>query len=201
MDKNSDNQTSEQQQPYELHLHEHNAPIYNINIGYVDKQINGDYYEYGHGRVDKDEVHKPESHKPEGHKPEAQKEDEKQKPGGRKKALFANNQSQYTENLEVKKREALRLRDFLQKHKLSNAKLSTQRDRLNLIIVAFLRRWRDSRLIGKEISGAAVFRFLTEDVKLVTDVEQRSYANKITTMVDSLDVNVEVEKQIAEAFK
>ena len=196
MDKNSDNQTSEQQMSYVLHLHEHNAPIYNINIGYVDKQINGDYYEYGHGRVDKDEVHKPESHKP-----EAQKEDEKQKPCGRKKALFANNQSQYTENLGVKKREAQRLRDFLQKHKLSNAKLSTQRDRLNMIIVAFLRKWRDSRLIGKEISGAAVFRFLTEDVKLFTDVEQRSYANKITTMVDSLNVNVEVEKQIAEAFK
>ena len=192
MDKNSDNQTSEQQQPYELHLHEHNAPIYNINIGYVDKQINGDYYEYGHGRVDKDEAQK--NH-------EAQKEDEKQKPCGRKKALFANNQSQYTENLGVKKREAQRLRDFLQKHKLSNAKLSTQRDRLNMIIVAFLRRWKDSRLIGKEISGAAVFRFLTEDVKLFTDVEQRSYANKITTMVDSLDVNVEVEKLVAVAFK
>ena len=192
MDKNSDNQTSEQQQPYELHLHEHNAPIYNINIGYVDKQINGDYYEYGHERVDKDEAQK--NH-------EAQKEDEKQKPCGRKKALFANNQSQYTENLEVKKREAQRLRDFLQKHKLSNAKLSTQRDRLNMIIVAFLRKWRDSRLIGKEISGAAVFRFLTEDVKLFTDVEQRSYANKITTMVDSLNVNVEVEKLVAEAFK
>ena len=196
MDKNSDNQTSGQQMPYVLHLHEHNAPIYNINIGYVDKQINGDYYEYGHGRVDKDEAHKPEAHKP-----EAQKEDEKQKPCGRKKALFANNQSQYTENLEVKKREAQRLRDFLQKHKMSNSKLSTQRDRLNMIIVAFLRKWRDSRLIGKEISGAAVFRFLTEDVKLFTDVEQRSYANKITTMVDSLNVNVEVEKQIAEAFK
>ena len=196
MDKNSDNQTSDQQMPYVLHLHEHNAPIYNINIGYVDKQINGDYYEYGHGRVDKDEVHKPESHKP-----EAQKEDEKQKPCGRKKALFANNQSQYTENLGVKKREAQRLRDFLQKHKLSNSKLSTQRDRLNMIIVAFLRRWRDSRLIGKEISGAAVFRFLTEDVKLFTDVEQRSYANKITTMVDSLNVNVEVEKLVAVAFK
>ena len=201
MDKNSDNQTSEHQMPYVLHLHEHNAPIYNINIGYVDKQINGDYYEYGHGRVDKDEAHKPESHKPEAHKPEAQKDDEKQKPGGRKKALFVNNQSQYTENLGVKKREAQRLRDFLQKHKLSNAKLSTQRDRLNMIIVAFLRRWRDSRLIAKEISGAAVFRFLTEDVKLFTDVEQRSYANKITTMVDSLDVNVEVEKLVAEAFK
>ena len=192
MDKNSDNQTSGQQMPYELHLHEHIAPIYNINIGYVDKQINGDYYEYGHGRVDKDEAQK--NH-------EAQKEDEKQKPCGRKKALFANNQSQYTENLEVKKREAQRLRDFLLKHKLSNAKLSTQRDRLNMIIVAFLRRWRDSRLIAKEISGAAVFRFLTEDVKLFTDVEQRSYANKITTMVDSLDVNVEVEKLVAVAFK
>ena len=192
MDKNSDNQTSDQQMPYVLHLHEHIAPIYNINIGYVDKQINGDYYEYGHGRVDKDEAQK--NH-------EAQKEDEKQKPCGRKKALFANNQSQYTENLEVKKREAQRLRDFLLKHKLSNAKLSTQRDRLNMIIVAFLRRWRDSRLIGKEISGAAVFRFLTEDVKLFTDVEQRSYANKITTMVDSLDVNVEVEKLVAVAFK
>ena len=201
MDKNSDNQTSEHQMPYVLHLHEHNAPIYNINIGYVDKQINGDYYEYGHGSVDKDEAHKPEAQKPEAHKPEAQKEDEKQKPAGRKKAMFANNQSQYTENLEVKKREAQRLRDFLQKHKLSNAKLSTQRDRLNMIIVAFLRRWRDSRLIGKEISGAAVFRFLTEDVKLFTDVEQRSYANKITTMVDSLNVNVEVEQLVAEAFK
>ena len=196
MDKNSDNQTSEHQMPYVLHLHEHNAPIYNINIGYVDKQINGDYYEYGHGSVDKDEAQKPEAHKP-----EAQKEDEKQKPGGRKKALFANNQSQYTENLGVKKREAQRLRDFLLKHKLSNAKLSTQRDRLNMIIVAFLRRWRDSRLIGKEISGAAVFRFLTEDVKLFTDVEPRSYANKITTMVESLDVNVEVEKLVAVAFK
>ena len=192
MDKNSDNQTSGQQMPYELHLHEHIAPIYNINIGYVDKQINGDYYEYGHGCEDKGEAQK--NH-------EAQKEDEKQKPGGRKKALFANNQSQYTENLGVKKREAQRLRDFLQKHKLSNTKLSTQRDRLNMIIVAFLRRWRDSRLIGKEISGAAVFRFLTEDVKLFTDVEQRSYANKITTMVDRLDVNVEVEKLVAVAFK
>ena len=192
MDKNSDNQTSDQQMPYEMHLHEHNAPIYNINIGYVDKQINGDYYEYGHGCVYKGEAQK--NH-------EAQKEDEKQKPCGRKKTLFVNNQSQYTENLGVKKREAQRLRDFLQKHKLSNAKLSTQRDRLNMIIVAFLRRWRDSRLIGKEISGAAVFRFLTEDVKLFTDVEQRSYANKITTMVDSLDVNVEVEKLVAVAFK
>ena len=191
MDKNSDNQTSEQQMPYEMHLHEHNAPIYNINIGYVDKQINGDYYEYGHGCVDKGEAQK--NH-------EAQKEDEKQKPGGRKKALFVNNQSQYTENLGVKKKEAQRLIDFLKKHKLSNDKLSTQRDRLNMIIVAFLRRWRDSSLIGKKISGAAVFRFLTEDVKLVTDVDPRSYANKITTMFDILDVNVVVEKQVAKAF-
>ena len=95
----------------------------------------------------------------------------------------------------------MRLRYFIQNNKLSNDKLSTQRDRLNMIIVAFLRRWKDSRLIGKEISGAAVFRFLTEDVKLVTDVEQRSYANKITTMVDSLNVNVELEKLVAEAFK
>lgn len=191
MDKNSDNQTSEQQMPYEMHLHEHNAPIYNINIGYVDKQINGDYYEYGHGCVDKGEAQKNN---------EAQKEDEKQKPGGRKKALFVNNQSQYTENLGVKKREAQRLIDFLKKHNLSNAKLSTQRDKLNMIIVAFLRRWRGSSLIGKKISGAAVFRFLTEDVKLVTDVDPRSYANKITTMFDILDVNVVVEKQVAEAF-
>ncbi|MGM9674073.1 MAG: hypothetical protein ACI3X9_01210 [Bacteroidaceae bacterium] len=171
----------------EVHPHEHNAPTYNIHIGYVDKQINGNYYECALCRE--------ERHKDSG-------AGEQKAVGGRKKVLFMKDGQQYAENLEVKRREAQRMKDFLKAHKLMGRRLNTQQtDSLNEYVVEFLRRWRDGRLIGDRIPGAAVFRFLTEDVGLEGDVEETAYASKIVKMVASLHVSVKVGRLVGEAFR
>lgn len=182
--------TTDKTTPQELHLHEHNAPTYNINIGYVDKMINGEYHEYnyGDGKTVTEEKDGPS--------------DSRKQVSGRKKVLFCKNNNQYEEDIEAKKKEAQRLKDFLKAHKLSGNKLNTQqKDTLNKYIVEFLRRWQTNKLVGEKIPGTAVFRFLTEDVGLGKDVEEVAYGSKITKMVANLEVSVETQKKVKEAFK
>lgn len=177
----------EQPSTHEVHLHEHNAPTYNINIGYVDKQINGDYYEFVY---------------PDGTKLENDVKSVSDKPLGQpKKSLFISAGTTNKEDIKVKKREANRLKEFVKAHHLSGRKLSTRKDdKLNEIIVAFLKRWKDSNLIGEQIPGSAVFRFLTEEVGLESEVSCESYAAKVKTFVANIDVSVQTDKEIGKLF-
>ena len=56
MDKKSEDNKSNAKMHDEMHLHNHYAPTYNINIGYVAKQINGDYYENNYNNEEKEGI-------------------------------------------------------------------------------------------------------------------------------------------------
>lgn len=177
----------EQPIPQEIHHHEHNAPTYTINIGYVDKQINGDYYE-NHYHNSSSEQEQIELH------------DAKPK-GQPKKSLFISVGTTNTEDTAIKRREANRLKEYVKAHHLSGRKLSTRKDDgLNEVIVAFLKRWKDSHLIGEQLPGSAVFRFLTEDVGLESEVSCASYAAKVKTFVANIDVSVQTDKEVGKIF-
>lgn len=178
----------DQQSTPEIHLHEHNAPTYNISIGYVDKQINGDYYEFNY---------------PDGTKVEGEVKTTSAKTLGQpKKALFITAGTANEENIAVKKREAERMKEYVKAHHLSGKKLNTRKDDiLNEIIVAFLKRWKDSKLIGEQLPGSAVFRFLTEDVGFESEVSCESFAAKVKTFVANIDVSVQTNKEVGKLFK
>lgn len=178
----------DQQSTPEIHLHEHNAPTYHINIGYVDKQINGDYYEFNY---------------PDGTKQENEVKTASAKALGQpKKVLFITAGTANEENIAVKKQEAQRLKKYIKEHHMSNRKLTTRKDdTLNEVIVAFLKRWQDSTLIGEQLPGAAVFRFLTEDVGLETEVSCESFAAKVKTLVANIDVSVQTNREVGKSFK
>lgn len=170
-----------------VEIHEHNAPVYTINVGYVDKMINGTYYE---------------NHYADGTITEGEEKRGAEKPLGQpKKNLFIKIGSA-NEDVEAKKREAERLKKYLTNHHLSGRKLTTRKDdSLNEIVVAFLKRWQDSKLIGEQIPGAAVFRFLTEDIGLESEVTCESYAAKVKTFVTDIDVSIETDKEIGKSFQ
>jgi len=178
----------EQSSTPEVHLHEHLAPTYTINIGYVDKQINGPYYENNyHGVV------------PENQKPSS----EKGKPKGQpKKVLFVVKGTNNEEDIAIKRREAERIKEYVKAHHMSGRKLTARKDdSLNEIIVAFIKRWQNNNLIGAHLPGAAVFRFLTEDVGLESEVTAESYASKITNFVTNLDVSVLTDREVGRVFR
>lgn len=170
-----------------VEYHEHNAPVYNIPVGYVDKMINGNYYE---------------NHYADGTTNEGEEKKGAEKPLGQpKKNLFIAKDSANEEDVAATKREAERLKNYLKSHHLTGKKLTTrQGDTLNEIVVAFLKRWKDNELIGEQIPGAAVFRFLTEDVGIESEVSCESYAAKVKSFVSNTDVSIQREIEIGKCF-
>lgn len=120
----------------------------------------------------------------------------------RVKMLFLKDRNDpYTEDTPVKVKETQRLSSYLKAHKLSSRKLNSQQDDiLNEIIVAFLRRWCDRGLIATQPSGAAIFRFLTTDVQLGTELDEKTYGNKIRRLMENLDIPAATEIEVGKAF-
>lgn len=175
--KESDNYTRN------IEFHQHLAPVYNINIGHVEKQINGNYYEY-HGSA----------------KEEA--ESEKRGRGGREKKLFADAASPEEEDVVTRKREAERMKIYLTKHHLATRPLTTQRgDSLTEVVVVFVRQWQRLSLVSTPLSGAALVRFLTTDVGLKCGTTPKCLANKIVSIVKSEETSAAVERAVANTFK
>lgn len=111
-------------------------------------------------------------------------------PGARKQFLFIDGRTT-EENVGVKNLEKERFLGYLSEHKMSGRRLVTEKkDGLNKAVVCFLKLWRENGLTAKLPSGGAVFRFLTEDCGLKTDVTEASYSNKIKEWMRGNDYDV-----------
>ena len=121
------------------------------------------------------------------------------KPSRRKqKPLFPQANNPREEDTEVRRRERDNLLKYLSLHNMGGRFLTTrQNDTLNYIVESFLVVWRNKNLIAKEFSGNAVHRFLHDECGIKTEVDEQSYANKITQWVKnknySIDILAEVE--------
>lgn len=112
--------------------------------------------------------------------------------GPKKKYLFAKDEHGYVEDEPVKESEQERLMSYLRQHKLTSRKLVCNKDdTLNKTIVCFLKCWKERGMISDKASGAAIFRFLTDDCGLGSEVAECAYANRISEQFTAMkDKNV-----------
>lgn len=130
----------------------------------------------------------------------ADTENEKKQRGPQKQVLFINGNST-KENVQAKNREKQRLLHYLREHKLSSRRLNCNKeDRLNDIITCFLKIWHDNKWIADSPSGAAIFRFLTEECQLQSDVTEQSYSNKIKERLKNNKYKPVTMREISSAF-
>ena len=121
-------------------------------------------------------------------------------PGPRKQFLFIDGRAT-VENAGVKNREKERFLGYLSDHKMSGRRLVTEKsDGLNKAVVCFLTLWCEKGLTAKQPSGGAVFRFLTEDCGLKTDVTEASYSNKIKEWLRRNDYDVTTYQGVKTCF-
>lgn len=123
--------------------------------------------------------------------------------GPRKKFLFIQDGIDTKENEAVKRREKQRFCLYLNQHRLKSRMLvCTKNDTLNKTIVCFLRKWMDMGFTAKEPSGGAVFRFLTEDCGIVSNVQEKAYGNRVKECImDKNGYDTEVMLTVKDAFK
>ena len=123
--------------------------------------------------------------------------------GPRKKFLFALDGIDTKEDETVKLREKDRFCSYLSQHCLRSRKLvCTKDDTLNKMIVCFLLKWMEKGLTGEEPSGGAVFRFLTDDCGIMSEVQEKAYANRVKDWIkDRNGYDTEVMLMVKEAFK
>lgn len=122
--------------------------------------------------------------------------------GPRKKFLFIHDGIDTKENAVVKQREKERLCSYLSQHCLKSRKLvCTKEDTLNKTIVCFLLKWMEKGLTAEEPSGGAVFRFLTEDCGIVSEVQEKAYANRVKEWIkDKYGYDTAVMLMVKDAF-
>lgn len=121
-------------------------------------------------------------------------------PGPRKQFLFIDGRAT-VENVSVRNREKDRFLCYLSDHKMGSRRLvAVKGDGLNKVVVCFLRLWREKGLTAKQPSGGAVFRFLTEDCGLKTDVTAASYSNKIKEWLRRNDYDVTTYQGVKTCF-
>lgn len=122
--------------------------------------------------------------------------------GPRKKFLFALDGIDTKENETVKMREKERLKTYLSKHCLKSRKLvCTKDDTLNKTIVCFLKKWMGMGLTTEGPSGSAVFRFLTEDCGIESDVQEKAYGNRVKEwMKEKNDYDTYVMMMVKDTF-
>lgn len=122
--------------------------------------------------------------------------------GPRKKFLFALDGIDTKVNEEVKLREKERLCSYLSQHCLKSRKLvCTKDDTLNKTIVCFLLKWIEKGMTADEPSGGAVFRFLTEDCGILSEVQERAYGNRVKEWIkDKNGYDTDVMLMVKDAF-
>lgn len=123
--------------------------------------------------------------------------------GPHKKFLFAWDGIDTKEDEAIKLREKERLCSYLSQHCLKSRKLvCTKDDTLNKTIVCFLLKWMEKGLTADEPSGGAVFRFLTEDCSIVSEVQEKAYGNRMKEWIkDRNGYDTEVMLMVKDAFK
>lgn len=101
----------------------------------------------------------------------------------------------------MRNREKDRFLCYLSDHKMGSRRLvAVKGDGLNKVVVCFLVLWREKGLVAEKPSGGAVFRFLTEECRLKTDITKESYANKVRDWLRGNDYDVETYRTVKDCF-
>ena len=114
--------------------------------------------------------------------------------GPHKKFLFVKDGRDTKEDTATMEGERERLCGYLSRHCLKGKHLVCMKeDTLNKTIMCFLIKWMERGLTMDVPSGGAVFRFLTEECGIVSDVQEKAYANRINEWLkerNNYDTNV-----------
>lgn len=135
---------------------------------------------------------------PEGENPE---EEPPQKRGIKNKFLFPQNGNESVKNGRLTQCEKRRFLHYLSKHSLDGRMLvSTRDDAINKAVVCFVRIWKEQELTASKPSGRAIFRFLTQDCGLKTQITIESYANKMNEWLKEKQQDVLTMAEVKRCF-
>ena len=120
--------------------------------------------------------------------------------GPRKQSLFTSNKPN-EENKKARNEEKQRFMRYLNDHNMSSRKLTCKKnDTLNDVVTCFVIKWQDKGLTAESPSGGAIFRFLTDECNLQSDVTEQSYSNEIKERLRKENYTVETMKNVNSVF-
>lgn len=123
------------------------------------------------------------------------------KRGIKNKFLFPQNGNESVKNGRLTQCEKRRFLHYLSKHSLGGRMLvSTRDDAINKAVVCFVRIWKNQELTASKPSGRAIFRFLTQDCGLKTEITIESYANKMNEWLKGKQQDVLTMEEVKRCF-
>lgn len=123
------------------------------------------------------------------------------KRGIKNKFLFPQNGNESVKNGRLTQCEKRRFLHYLSKHSLGGRMLvSTRDDAINKAVVCFVRIWKEQELTASKPSGRAIFRFLTQDCGLKTEITIESYANKMNEWLKEKQQDVLTMEEVKRCF-
>lgn len=123
------------------------------------------------------------------------------KRGIKNKFLFPQNGNESVKNGRLTQCEKRRFLHYLSKHSLDGRMLvSTRDDAINKAVVCFVRIWKEQKLTASKPSGRAIFRFLTQDCGLKTEITIESYANKMNEWLKGKQQDVLTMAEVKRCF-
>lgn len=174
--------------------------VANVEAGGIGIQIIGD-------KKPKDSDGKEEKGSEEegstGENPEEENPEEEppQKRGIKNKFLFPQNGNESVKNGRLTQCEKRRFLHYLSKHSLDGRMLvSTRDDAINKAVVCFVRIWKEQELTASKPSGRSIFRFLTQDCGLKTQITIESYANKMNEWLKEKQQDVLTMAEVKRCF-
>lgn len=169
--------------------------VANVEAGGIGIQIIGD-------KKPKDSDGKEEKgSEEEGSTGENPEEENPLKRGIKNKFLFPQNGNESVKNGRLTQCEKRRFLHYLSKHSLDGRMLvSTRDDAINKAVVCFVRIWKEQELTASKPSGRAIFRFLTQDCGLKTQITIESYANKMNEWLKEKQQDVLTMAEVKRCF-
>lgn len=169
--------------------------VANVEAGGIGIQIIGD-------KKPKDSDGKEEEgSEEEGSTGENPEEEPPLKRGIKNKFLFPQNGNESVKNGRLTQCEKRRFLHYLSKHSLDGRMLvSTRDDAINKAVVCFVRIWKEQELTASKPSGRAIFRFLTQDCGLKTEITIESYANKMNEWLKGKQQDVLTMAEVKRCF-
>lgn len=169
--------------------------VANVEAGGIGIQIVGD-------KKPKDSDGKEEKgSEKEGSTEENPEEEPPLKRGIKNKFLFPQNGNESVKNGRLTQCEKRRFLHYLSKHSLDGRMLvSTRDDAINKAVVCFVRIWKEQELTASKPSGRAIFRFLTQDCGLKTEITIESYANKMNEWLKEKQQDVLTMEEVKRCF-
>lgn len=148
---------------------------------------------------------KPECKEEDSEEDDSKEENPEEEPplkrGIKNKFLFPQNGNESVKNGRLTQCEKRRFLHYLSKHSLDGRMLvSTRDDAINKAVVCFVRIWKDQELTASKPSGRAIFRFLTQDCGLKTEITIESYANKMNEWLKGKQQDVLTMEEVKRCF-